>query len=100
MSKTKEINKDDIAHLGQLTKLEVSSEESILYASQMNATVQYIENLQELNTDTTEPTNNGLKTENIFFNDGEPNKRILTQEETLKNARNKTGSFFVVKKIM
>lgn len=100
MTNIKEITAEDINHLAELTRLELTQEESNKYAVHMNATVHFIENLQELKTDDIEPTNNGLATENVFFEDGKESSRTLTQEQALKNAKNKTDAFFVVKKIM
>lgn len=100
MAKKKEISIDDINHLAELTRLQLTPQECAKYTSQMNATVDYIENLQQLNTDNVLPTNNGLSIENICFEDGIKSTRTLTQEQALKNSKNKSSAYFIVKKIM
>jgi aspartyl/glutamyl-tRNA(Asn/Gln) amidotransferase C subunit len=72
-----------------------------MYTSQLGETAQYVENLSELNTENTIPTNNASQTENVFFEDGEKPTRMLTQKDAVANAKQKKEErYFVVKRIM
>lgn len=106
MSK-KKLSKDDILHLAKLSSLTLSDKEEKDIESKFDETLNYIENLNELNTDKIIPTNSVVETKNIGFEDptlleelrGASGRR-LTQEEALKNSKSKKGKFFAVKRIL
>ena len=90
-------NKVDVEHLAKLAKLEVSTKEKETLAGQLEATVDYIEVLDELETDEVKPSFQVTGQSNVSRED-EPEKD-LTQEEALANAPKKLNGYFVVKKI-
>lgn len=49
-----ELSRDDIHHLSTLSRLELSEEEYLRYATQLSSVVEYVEQLQALNTDNVE----------------------------------------------
>ncbi len=90
-------NKIDVDHLASLAKLEISSDEKEKLANQLEATVDYIENLQELETEKVKPTAQVTGLKNIADQDkSEPG---LSQDEALSNAPKKKDGYFAVKKI-
>lgn len=100
MSNRKSLTKDEIVHLAVLAKLELSDNEVEKLRSQLEETIDYIENLNELDTTGTEPTNSVVDLKNITFEDGEKNKKGLTQKEALQNAKKTKEGKFVVERIM
>lgn len=100
MSAKKTLSKDEIIHLGKLANLFLTAEEIKKYQGQLEETIEYIKNLEELDTSNTKPTSQTTNTENVFFEDGMKNERLLPQEEAVANAKNKKDGQFVVKRIM
>jgi aspartyl-tRNA(Asn)/glutamyl-tRNA(Gln) amidotransferase subunit C len=90
-------NKIDVDHLAELAKLSVSDKEKEKLADQLEKTVDYIDVLDELNTDKVEPSFQVTGQSNVSRKD-KPEK-CLNQEETLKNAPKKDNGYFVVEKV-
>ncbi len=99
MKKSK-LTKEEILHLAKLSNLSLTDEEIEKYQKQLEETVEYVENLNELDTSKVEPTSQTTGLNDVFFADGEKNKRGLSQDEATKNAKNKKDGYFVVKRIM
>lgn len=86
--------------MAKLAKLNLTDEEIEKYTKQLEETVEYVENLNELNTGNVKPTSHTVNLENVYFQDGEKNKRGFTEEQALKNTKKKKNNFFVVKRIL
>lgn len=98
--KKRKLTKEEILHLANLSSLKLTEKEIEKYSSQLEETIEYIENLKELNTEKTQPTSHTVNLKNIYFSDGEKNKRGLIEKEVTKSAKNKKNGFFVVKRIL
>ncbi len=96
----KRLTKSEILHLAKLTNLKLTDTEIEKYCQQLEETVEYVENLNELNTNSVEPTSQTTNLTDVFFEDGGNNKRGLKQDEAIDNAKNKKEGYFVVKRIM
>lgn len=97
----KTLTKEQVEHIARLAKVTLTPDEEDLYTQQLGKTIEYVENLTELDTAHVEATNNGITLENAFFEDGADCTRQLTQEQATSNAKNKKDStYFVVKRIM
>jgi len=94
------LSKDEIIHLGKLASMSLTDEEIKRFQKQLAETLDYVKNLQELNTDKVKPTDHTVESKNVFFEDGEKNTRNLTQEEALQNAKNKKNNYFIVKRLI
>jgi aspartyl-tRNA(Asn)/glutamyl-tRNA(Gln) amidotransferase subunit C len=90
-------NKVDVDHLAKLAKLEVSQEEKAKLADQLGATVDYIEVLEELDTEKVKPSSQVTGQSNVFRKD--KSEECLNQEEALANAPKTSNGYFVVPKI-
>lgn len=92
------VTKDDVKHIAALAKLKFSDEELDKFTSQFNEILNYIETLNEINTENIEPMSHPLNSENVFRED------ILvpgsSTEDALKNAPATDGTFFIVPKII
>lgn len=97
MAKT--LKKDDILHLAKLAGLTLDDKEVEKYQTQLIETLDYIENLKQLDVKGKDTTASLVKSQNVFFEDGEKNSRNLTLDQVFKNVKSKKGNFFKVKKI-
>lgn len=103
----KTLDKKGVQHLAKLATLDVSSKEVEKYQQDLGETLKYVENLQELDTESIEPTSHVADTKNVSFADGDNNDRGLTTIEALKNAKvtakpgqaSKSG-YFTTKRIL
>lgn len=96
----KKLSKEEILHLADLAKLKLTEEEIVKFQDQLGETIEYIKNLDELDTKDTEPTNSVVDLKNVEFKDGEKNEKGLTKEEALANAKKKKNNMFVVDRIL
>lgn len=100
MKKKTELSKEEIIHLAKLANLSLTDEEIEKFRKQLTETVEYVENLNELDTKQVSETSSTAQLTDVFFKDGEENKRNLTQADALKNSKNKKNDYFVVKRIL
>ncbi len=95
-----QLPKDEILHLAKLANLALSEDEIEKYGKQLTETIEYVENLDELDTSKAKPSASSAQLENIFFEDGTKNERGFTAEDAIKNAKEKKGEYFKVGRIM
>lgn len=88
----------DVDKIAQLAKLKFSSDEKEKLQNELNQILRYIDQLNELNLDNTEPLENINETENVLRKD--ENEIWLNNEEALLNAPSRTGKFFKVPKVL
>jgi aspartyl-tRNA(Asn)/glutamyl-tRNA(Gln) amidotransferase subunit C len=92
------ITKEQIQHIAVLSRLNLSEEEKDLYGSQLSSILDYVDQLNELDTSETEPTSHVLSLSNVMRDD------ILTSslpgEEALKNAPSRSENFYRVPRII
>jgi len=100
MSKNRNLSKTDILHIAQLANLTLSETEVEKYLGQLLETIKYVENLSELDTKNVAPTSHSTNVTNVYFEDGTKNERLFSQDEALKNGKNKKNGQFIVKRIM
>ncbi len=92
------ISKDDIIKVSELARLEFKEEELEKFTEQLGNILEYIEQLNELNTDNVEPTSHVLDSSTPLRED----KVVewLSTEEVLKNAPESEDDFFVVPQVI
>ncbi|REJ77706.1 MAG: Asp-tRNA(Asn)/Glu-tRNA(Gln) amidotransferase subunit GatC [Acidobacteria bacterium] len=92
----------DVKKVAKLAHLDISEEEVEMYAPQMNEIVAYVEQLNELDTETTEPAIGGLTPEGEATkadrNDGV--RESLSQDEALDQAPSAVEGHFRVPKVL
>ena len=88
----------DVDKIAKLAKLKFGDDEKVKLQTDLNKILEYIDQLNELNLDDTEPLENINETENVLRKDEV--FKWLTTEEALKNAPSKTGKFFKVPKVL
>lgn len=89
-----------IDHLARLTHLSLSEDESTKIAHQIAQTLDYIENLSELDTQSVEQSMHISGLTNVLFEDGTENKRALDVAENEKSQQVSGRRYFVVEKIL
>lgn len=67
-----------VQQIAKLSNLTLSEAELNKFSKQLDETVEYIENLQELEVENVVPTSSPAGNVNIYFEDGTKNDRTLT----------------------
>lgn len=98
--KSNDLSREEILHLAKLAKLQLTEEEILTYQKQIGETIDFIKNLDELNTENIEPTNSVVDLKNVTFEDSTINKRELTNQAALSNAKKTKKGEFKVGRIM
>jgi aspartyl-tRNA(Asn)/glutamyl-tRNA(Gln) amidotransferase subunit C len=88
----------DVEHVARLARLELTTDEKLLFAEQMDAILGYVDTLKELNTDGIVPTAHAVPMENSFRED--VIHASSGSEWALGNAPERAGSFFAVPKVI
>jgi aspartyl-tRNA(Asn)/glutamyl-tRNA(Gln) amidotransferase subunit C len=94
----KKIDKSQVKKVAKLARLDLSDAEIEEFAGQLNAIIDYVERMNQLNTDGVEPLAHCLPVNNVFRDDNV--KESLGTEKTLANAPEQDGQFFKVPKIL
>jgi len=95
----KALTTEEIEKLAKLSNLVLTDAEKKKIASQFGETLEYVDNLNDLDTSKVSSLTNVTGQENKFFEDGVENRRLLTQEEALGNVKTKKDGLFVVPKV-
>ena len=90
--------KINVKHVAKLANLPLTSEEEEKYSEQLSKILDYIEQLNSVNTDGVEPTFNVSGQENVVRAD--ESVASLTQDEALQNAPQRENGFFVTKRVL
>ena len=89
---------DDVRWVAQLGRLQLSDPDLVTMARQLGAIVDYVNQLQQVNTDGVEPLYHALPIHNIFRED-EP-RPSLPVDEALANAPDRRGDFYGVPAVL
>lgn len=100
MSKKTLLSKEEILHLAKLAKLQLTDEEIVKYQNQLAETIDYIKNLDELDTKDVKSTNSVVDLKNVMFEDGAKNEKGLNVKEAISNAKKVKDGMFQVDRIM
>lgn len=92
------IDEAQVRRVAQLARLELSGEEIAQFSTQLSAIVEYIEKLNELDTENVEPLAHCLPVHNVFREDQV--RPSLTNEQALANAPDQVEGHFKVPKIL
>ena len=88
------IERDDVLHVARLAKLALTEEELDRLGRELNAILEAVGKVAELDLDDVEPTSHPLALVNAWAED-EP-RPCLPVEEALANAPQRAGNFFRV----
>lgn len=90
--------KIDVSHIAKLANLPLTSEEKNKFETQLSETLDYVKQLEEIDTKDIEPTSQVTGLENVTREDVVTPS--LSQEEALKNSKSTYNGFFKVPAIM
>jgi aspartyl-tRNA(Asn)/glutamyl-tRNA(Gln) amidotransferase subunit C len=89
---------DDVAKVALLARLRLTGEELNTFTPQLNAIVDYVAQLQELDTQDVEPLAHGVEVCNVFRED--VRGPSLTREDALANAPKRNAESFLVPPVL
>ncbi|MBW8002775.1 MAG: Asp-tRNA(Asn)/Glu-tRNA(Gln) amidotransferase subunit GatC [Planctomycetes bacterium] len=92
------IDKAQAKKVAKLSRLDLTENEIEEFSAQLNAVLEYVEKMNELNTDDVQPLAHCLPVSNCFREDIV--KESLGTEKTLANAPQTDNEFFKVPKIL
>jgi aspartyl-tRNA(Asn)/glutamyl-tRNA(Gln) amidotransferase subunit C len=92
------ITREDVEHVAELARLELTVEEKETFIPQLNAILSYFEKLNELDTTGVEPTSHVIPMANVFREDEV--KPSLDRTHVLHNAPEESHFFFKVPRII
>ena len=87
-----------IKHISKLSRISVDEKKAEKLAGDLNSIFNFIEKLNELNTDNVEPLTSVAKTTLKFRSDEVKNQNI--REQIIKNSPEDNEDFFVVPKVV
>lgn len=94
------ITTDDVAKVAALANLTLDDNEKKLFAQQFSATIDVVNQLNEIDTQGVSPTSQVTHLENVTRPDVIDRDRVLSQAEALSGSKNVHQGFFVVKQIL
>ena len=88
----------DAEKIADLARLYITEEEKEKYTGQLNVILEYMEQLNKVDTSNVEPLSHPFELTNVFRDDEvQPS---LPVDEALKNAPDKSGNYFKVPKVI
>jgi len=94
----KKIDQSQVRKVARLSRLDLTEAEVEEFTGQLSAILDYVEKMNELDTENVEPLAHCLPVSNVFREDSV--KESLGTEQTLANAPQRDGEFFKVPKIL
>jgi aspartyl-tRNA(Asn)/glutamyl-tRNA(Gln) amidotransferase subunit C len=88
------LTREDARWVAHLARLDLTDEELATLTPQLSAILDYMQQLQQINTDGVEPLAHPLPVQNVFRAD-EP-EPSLTVDDALANAPRRVGDFYGV----
>lgn len=92
------VSKKDVEHIAQLARLKIDQSELEKYTKDLNQILNYVEKLNELDTENIEPLSYPVEKSNVFRED--KMKESISTKEALKNAPDKDEQYFKVPKVI
>jgi len=92
------IDETQVRRVAQLSRLELSDGEVSQFSTQLSAIVEYIEKLNELDTESVEPLAHCLPVHNVLREDMP--RPSLSNDAALANAPDREDEYFKVPKIL
>ncbi len=92
------LTEQEVRHVAKLARLNCTDEEVTLFTEQLGAILEYIDQLDELDTTNIEPLSHCLPVHNVLREDvPQPS---LTNDQALANAPQRDGEFFAIPKVL
>ncbi len=92
------LSADEVAQVAMLARLRLGPDELATFTGQLNAIVDYVTQLQALNTEGDEPLAHGVEVRNVFRED--VRGPSLDREDALANAPKRNAEGFLVPAVL
>ena len=92
------LSAEDVAKVAMLARLRLAPGELATFTGQLNAIVDYVTQLQALDTEGVEPLAHGVEVRNVFRED--VRGPSLDREDALANAPKRNGESFLVPAVL
>ncbi|MBL1212281.1 MAG: Asp-tRNA(Asn)/Glu-tRNA(Gln) amidotransferase subunit GatC [Ignavibacteriae bacterium] len=92
------VTKDEVKYIASLSKLEFDESELEDFTKEFNQILNYIDKLNELDTENVEPLSHPVEKSNVFRED--ENIKSVGRPEALKNAPDSSDEYFKVPKVI
>ena len=92
------IDRKEVQHIANLSRLSLTEEETELYSGQLSSILEYVEKLNEIDTEKVEPTSHIIEMKNVMREDR--NWNSLATDLALANAPDRKDDFYRVPKII
>lgn len=92
------VTKDEVKHIAKLAKLQFNDEEIVNFTDDLNKILEYVDKLNELDTENVEPLSHPIEGANVFRDDALRNS--VDTENALKNAPKSSHEYFKVPKVI
>ncbi|HWL08291.1 MAG TPA: Asp-tRNA(Asn)/Glu-tRNA(Gln) amidotransferase subunit GatC [Planctomicrobium sp.] len=93
-----QLSLSDVQKVAKLSRLKLSDEEQARYVDQIGQILNYVELLNEVDTDGIEPMAHAAELTNVFRDD--VRKESLERSDALSNAPKSDGKYFLVPQIL
>lgn len=97
-SENKSITVDEVRHISHLCRLQLSQEDIDRFTADLGEIIDYVNQIQKLDTSGIDPTFQTAPLSNIFRED--IIKKSLSPEEVLSNAPDRESDYFRMPRIM
>jgi len=91
VDKSNRVPIEEVKHIAELARIELSSQEEILFTKQLNEILDYFSKINEVDTDDVPPTYHVIDLVNVYRED--KIQRFL-MDDPLKNAPKKENRYF------
>ena len=92
------LTEEQVRHVAHLARLKITDEEVHLFTRQLGAILEYVAQLEELDTADVEPLAHCLPVRNVLRED--EIRPSLSNDQALQNAPQRDGEFFAVPKVL
>ena len=92
------LSSDDVRKVARLASLELSDTEIVEISEHLGGILEYVDVLNQVDTDQIEPLAHPIEVVNVFRED--VSTEMLSREDALKNAPRTDGKYFVVPAIL
>ena len=93
-----QITKKEIEHVAKLARISFSEEEKEKFTNEFSGILEFVDKLNEINTDGIEPTAHVLPVQNVFRED--IIEQSMDRDKALQNAPSKEAGCFSVPKVV
>ena len=92
------ISSEDVSKVAKLARLDIPEERLDLYANQLEKILEYVSQLEKINTENVPPTNRAVEVVNVLRDDVIEDSNI--REDLLELGPSTEGEFYKVPKII